>query len=309
VPTITRFGSEGGKDAQGPRGVTWIDIDIADTQEHAWLAAWKEIGDQARTLLLEPVRFSHREHLAEGMFLSLRTMMAGETDDVDHLGDLKLLIGKSRAITVRDGELAAIDELRQFLRSGRSLVTPVDLLGFMISGMTQRLEAVIHDLVMDTDVIEDQLLDSGSVPSAQTMNEMRRRIFRIRRQLSSVRQVISPIATDPALPLDVDDRETLVRASNHVTRYLESLEDCRTRVQMLQDHIEAQRTATMSRSSLNLTIVATVFLPLTFISGLLGMNVAGIPDEHNPWAFWVVTGLLILIALLAWRVLRQRMGD
>jgi zinc transporter len=39
------------------------------------------------------------------------------------------------------------------------------------------------------------------------------------------------------------------------------------------------------------------------------MNVAGIPDEHNPWAFWVVTGLLILIALLAWRVLRQRMGD
>jgi Mg2+ and Co2+ transporter CorA len=105
--------------------------------------------------------------------------------------------------------------------------------------MTQRMEAIIYDLVMDTDDIEDRLLDSGSVPSAQTMHQLRRRIFRIRRQLSSVRQVISPIATDPARPLDADDRETLVRCSNHVTRYMESLEDCRARAQMLQDHIGA----------------------------------------------------------------------
>jgi Mg2+ and Co2+ transporter CorA len=234
VPVITRFGSEEGKDNLEPSEVTWIDVDIADAQERAWLAAWEEIGDQTRTLLLEPVRLSHREHLVDGMFLSLRTMQAGETDDLDNLTDLKLLIGKSRAITVRDGEIAAVDELRQFLRSGRSLVTPVDLLGFMVSGMTKRMEAIVFDLTRDTDAIEDQLLE---------------------------------------------------------------------------DQIQAQRAETMSRSSLNLTIVATVFLPLTFVSGLLGMNVAGIPDEHNPWAFWVVTGSLVIVAFLAWRVLRRRMHD
>jgi Mg2+ and Co2+ transporter CorA len=119
MPTMTRFGTENSQGEQGSDGVTWVDIDISDTRERDWLEAWKEIGDQARSLLLEPVRFAHRENLIDGMFLSLRTMMAGETDDFDHLADLKLLIGKSRAITVRDGELAAVDALRLFSPLGQ----------------------------------------------------------------------------------------------------------------------------------------------------------------------------------------------
>jgi zinc transporter len=110
--------------------------------------------------------------------------------------------------------------------------------------------------------------------------------------VNGTQQVLAPMTTDPALALDADDRETLNRASNHVARYLGSLDECRTRVQMLEDQIEAQRSDTMTRSSLNLTIVATVFLPLTFITGLLGMNVGGIPDEHNPLGFWLVTACL-----------------
>ncbi len=121
--------------------------------------------------------------------------------------------------------------------------------------------------------------------------------------------MLAPIAADPALALDAEDRETLVRSSNHVTRYLETLEACRARIQMSKDQIEAQRAITMTRSSLNLTIAATVFLPLTFISGLLGMNVAGIAEGHNPCAFWVVSLGSILGALLAWLLPRRRLRD
>jgi hypothetical protein len=94
-----------------------------------------------------------------------------------------------------------------------------------------------------------------------------------------------------------------------VARSLDGLDECRTRVQLLVDQIDAQRSETMTRSSLNLTIVATVFLPLTFITGLLGMNVAGILDQHNPFGFWLVTGLSLIVSLLAWVVLRLRMQD
>jgi hypothetical protein len=52
-----------------------------------------------------------------------------------------------------------------------------------------------------------------------------------------------------------------------------------------------------------------VFLPLSFITGLLGMNVGGIPDEHNPLGFWLVTGLSILIAVVAWSWLRRQTYD
>jgi hypothetical protein len=175
--------------------------------------------------------------------------------------------------------------------------------------MTNRMEAVIYDLTQDIDDVEDALLDGNTAPPPQSLSELRRRIFRTRRQVNGTQQVLAPMTTDPALALDADDRETLNRASSHVARYLGSLDECRTRVQMLEDQIEEQRSDTMTRSSLNLSIVATVFLPLSFITGLLGMNVGGIPDEHNPLGFWLVTGLSIIISVVAWRWLRRETYD
>jgi zinc transporter len=309
MPEITRFGPGKGSNNTGGDGVTWFDIDIADDADRQWLMAWQEISEQTRTALLEPVRFSHYKQVPDGTLLSIRTLRPGPTEDLTDLADLKLLIGPIRAITVRSGTVAVVDELRQNLSSDRSLVTAMDLLGFMVSGMTNRMEPVISDLTQDIDDVEDALLDGGSVPHPQTLSEFRRRIFRTRRQVNSTQQVLAPMTTDPALALDADDRETLDRASKHVTRYLDGLDECRTRVEMLEDQIEAQRSETMTRSSFDLTVVATVFLPLTFITGLLGMNVAGIPDQHNPYGFWLVTGLSVIISLLAWILLRRRMQD
>jgi zinc transporter len=179
----------------------------------------------------------------------------------------------------------------------------------MVTGMTNRMEPVISDLTQDIDDVEDAMLDGGLVPPQQTLSEFQRRIVRTRRHVNNTQQVLDPMTTDPTLALDADDRETLVRASLHVTRYLQRLDECRTRVQALGDQIEAQRLEIMTRSSLNLTIVATVFLPLTFITGLLGMNVAGVPDQHNPYGFWLVTGLSVIISMLAWLLLRRQTHD
>ena len=306
MPEITRFGSGKAGDNTCPDGVTWFDINIADNADHEWLMAWQEISEQTRTALLEPVRFSHYEQVPDGTLLSMRTLRPGAEDDLTDLGDLKLLIGPTTAITLRSGKVAAVDQLRQNLSSNKSLVTAVDLLGFMVTGMTNRMEPVISDLTQDIDDVEDAMLDGGLIPPQQTLSEFQRRIVRTRRQVNYTQQVLDPMTTDPTLALDADDRETLVRASKHVTRYLQRLDECRTRVQTLGDQIEAQRSEIMTLSSLNLTIVATVFLPLTFITGLLGMNVAGIPDQHNPYGFWLVTGLSVIISMLAWLLLRRQ---
>jgi len=306
MPEITRFGSAKSAASNGSDGVTWFDINLADSADHEWLMAWREISEHTRTALLEPVRFSHYEQVPDGTLLSMKTLRAIAQDDLTDVGDFKLLIGPAMAITLRSGEVAVVDQLRQNLPSNKSLVTAVDLLGFMATAMTNRMEPVISNLTQDIDDVEDAMLDGGLIPPQQTLSEFQRRIFRTRRQVNYTQQVLEPMTTDPTLALDADDRETLVRASKHVARYLQRLDECRTRVQSLGDQIEAQRSEIMTRSSLNLTIVATVFLPLTFITGLLGMNVAGIPDQHNPYGFWLVTGLSVIVSMLVWLLLRRQ---
>lgn len=309
MPEFTRFGMEEGGDLPDARHLTWTDINLSNAEDRVWLESCDDIDDITRERLLEDVRFSHREHLEEGMLLAVQALSARDSADEEHFVDLKLLLGKSRVISVHSGEVAAVEELRQYLQSGRDLKTPVDLLSFMVAGMTRRMENIIVDISAETDALEDQLLDENSVPSPESVNELRRRILRTRRQLGSVKQVLAPITTDPALALDAEDRATLVKSSEHVTHHLDNLEDCRVRIQMLQDQIAARHSASITRSSLNLTIVATVFLPLTFVTGLLGMNVAGIPDAHNPWAFWAVCIASIVIAIVAWWILHWRMRD
>ncbi|MFP6579754.1 MAG: CorA family divalent cation transporter, partial [Myxococcota bacterium] len=77
------------------------------------------------------------------------------------------------------------------------------------------------------------------------------------------------------------------------------------RANLLQEQIQSLQNERMNRATLRLGVVATVFLPLGFITGLLGINVAGIPGNHNPEAFWQVCGLLLALALVAWGVVAR----
>ena len=61
----------------------------------------------------------------------------------------------------------------------------------------------------------------------------------------------------------------------------------------------------MNAATYRFTWVATVFLPLSFLTGLLGINVAGIPGDHDPLAFWLVCGVLCLITA-AWGIVVGR---
>ncbi len=84
-------------------------------------------------------------------------------------------------------------------------------------------------------------------------------------------------------------------------RYIEDLDSVRERAAVIQDELMNRISERMNRTMYVLTLVASVMLPLGFITGLLGINVAGIPGSEYPWAFLVVcVTLLALILIEVW---------
>jgi zinc transporter len=75
----------------------------------------------------------------------------------------------------------------------------------------------------------------------------------------------------------------------------------------LQGQIRDQMADSMNTATYRFTWVATVFLPLSFFTGLLGINVAGIPGDHNPGAFWMVCVALIAVSVL-WGIVVFRLN-
>jgi zinc transporter len=84
----------------------------------------------------------------------------------------------------------------------------------------------------------------------------------------------------------------------------EELEAVRERAALLHEQLTDLRSEQVDSRSLVIAVFAFIFLPLTFITGLLGMNVEGIPYANEPWAFWGVVAFCLVVGaiVLAWFV-------
>lgn len=290
----------------GFRDVTWVDVDVSDEAGRHWLTSESGLSEDMISQLMHPGRFTRRENLDEGLVVNICAINpAAETEGDDTL-NLVLLLDADRVITVRTSNILALEEVRRRIDAGTGPRTPLELLAFSIVCIKRRLEPLIARLSEDTGELEDGMLEEGDggEPKTEALNALRREVFRVRRYLSPFQTLLRLIVSDPTINTTDEELHALNGAAELVERYLNAVEDCRERALLLHDLVEARASQTMARATYNLTIVATVFLPLTFVTGLLGMNVAGIPEEHAPWGFWVVVGALVVLAIASWAWLR-----
>mgnify|MGYP000032079499 CR=1 FL=1 len=153
--------------------------------------------------------------------------------------------------------------------------------------------------------VRAQLSLSSCFKKFQAFARWRRKLVQIRRMAISLRRYIAPQreafgrllqieATSNNEQLRGRFRETL----DQVTRIVELLDDVRERATLVQEELASRMSQRMERTMYVLTVVASIMLPLGFLTGLLGINVGGIPGTEHPLAFWIVCLLLAVTVAL-----------
>ena len=138
------------------------------------------------------------------------------------------------------------------------------------------------------------------------MTDIRQDIAYLRRFLLPQMTALTRLAAAREPWLSEDNRTEIRQDLDVVTRYVEGLEELRERAMIIQDaarHAAAERSG---RTMYLLSLVAGLFLPLGFVTGLLGVNVGGIPGADKPWAFWALVGGLVGVGVLQWVWFRTR---
>lgn len=92
-----------------------------------------------------------------------------------------------------------------------------------------------------------------------------------------------------------ENREHLVESLDRVTRYVEELQELRERSQILSDELNSAHGRRLNDITYIFSVAATIFLPLSFLTGLMGINVGGMPGVDSGDAFWAFSGLCVLI--------------
>lgn len=274
----------------------WIHLSGDDPGALDWLNSASGIDGVIRdALTADDTRPRCTVH-GDGAIVNLRGINLHEGAEPEDMISLRLWVEARRIVGVWRRPLFAISDLFAAIERGQAPVSPGDLIARLALRLADRMEPTIADLHEQIDDMEDQLDTKGAkAPSRAVLADIRRQAILLRRYIAPQRDALNTLAIEDLDWLTDRDRSRIREAGDKTTRVAEELDSVRERAAIVHDQMLDKRAEEMNRYTLLLSIAASIFLPLTLITGLLGINVGGIPGADHPWAFAIVAGLLVAI--------------
>ncbi len=273
----------------------WLHLDGRESEIRAWLAAQPDIPDVAKSALLAVETRPRSSTVGAGGLINLRALGKTPEDDPDALVSLRFWVEAGRAISVSMRTSRALDPVVDMFL-GAQVRDPGDLLIAFAETISRELDPEIGGLGDALDDIETQLQDGGVFSMRRKVSQLRSEAIGYRRFVLPQRQALEDLATAPIQCLDAEDRLHLREAADRFARMGEELEAVRERAAIVHDELTDLHAEAMDGRSLAISIYALVFLPLTFITGLMGMNVP-LPYADRADAFWWILGACASISL------------
>jgi zinc transporter len=277
----------------GP-GFVWMHIDQGSEQDLAFLRG-KHIPDVAANALVASETRPRCDRVEDGALVNLRGPGEVDTDDSDRLVSIRLWARQGRVSSVTRRPLAATKHVVEQMEAGR-ILDPGDLVAAFARAISKQLDPQVAAL-------GDELDDCESDLEPHQVYRLRTTIARIRSEAIAFRRFVAPDrdALQTLAHLDFDwiaeeDRLHIREAADRFARMTEELEAVRERAALLHEQLTDMRGEQMEVRSLVLSIVALIFLPLTFITGAMGMNVP-VPGQDSPHAFNIIMGICALISV------------
>lgn len=287
-------------------GVVWAHLRRDSAAAANWLAAERVPRLVRQALTAEETR-PRCTPLEGGLLLILRGVNLNPDADPEDMVSIRLWTDGKRILTVWLRRLLAVGDLDQMLAEGRGPKDLGEFLTMLSDRLVARMEPVIAEIDDRIDALEDEIIERHDPALRERLAAVRRQAIVLRRYFAPQREALLRLATDPdAAPwLEARDRHLLREIADRITRYVEDLDAGRERASVVHDQLANHLSDELNRGMYVLSVIAAVFLPLGFLTGLLGINVGGLPGVETPWAFAVVCLILAVLAALEIWLLRH----
>lgn len=288
-------------------GVLWINLDYEGATAQSWLAMRSGVDPVIREALLDPDPRPRVLPIGDALLMIVRAINLNAGAQPEDMVSLRCWIEPGRIITMRHRPVRVARTIAADLALGKG---PRNAGDFVADAVTRTIEPVIACVdSIDDEVahLEVEVLNSHGTDLRARLADLRRRVIALRRFIAPQRDALTRLAVATLPWLDDHDRARLREAADRQTRTVEELDAARDRAAVTHEEM-ASRVGELTNTRLYvLSIMTAIFLPLGFITGLLGVNVGGVPGQHLSWGFWLLCGLFaIAIAIQIWLFRRWR---
>ncbi len=283
------------KSEQGPM---WLHFDYTKPEAAEWISNKSGLDEVSASALLTEESRPRATLVGGGMLVALRGVNLNPGSDPEDMVAVRVWLDDKRIISTRKRKLLSETDIVKSFEEKQGPRTTGEFIVDLSERLISRMESTIEDIEDRVDDMEEEVITSENHALRTRLSAIRREAIMLRRYLAPQREAMIKLQAENLPWLSDSDKLHLRETTDRVIRYIEDLDSVRDRAAVTQEELVNRLSEQMNTRMYVLSIVAAVFLPLGFLTGLLGINVGGIPGAENKFAFFVFILMLALVVIL-----------
>jgi len=289
-------------------GILWLHLDYSLDSTRHWLEQDSGLPELAIDALLAENTRPRAAILDEYLLLALRGVNTNPGADPEDMVSIRLCVGARLVVSTRKRRLMSVSKLLQQFEQSEGPRSSAELIIRLSELLVERMGTTVEELEEQLSDLELDLLTQPGSEMRQAVRNLRRQTVTLRRYFAPQRDAFNQMLSERLSWLTTEMKLELREISDQLLRHIEDLDIIRERAAMAQEELASQQGEQLNLRMYVLSIISAVFLPLGFLTGLLGINVGGIPGAENDYAFLIfllmlsllVGGLLLLFRRWRW---------
>jgi zinc transporter len=273
----------------------WLHLNYTQRQSAEWLQNTPLIPDSVRDALAGDSMRPRVTRLGDGFMIVLRSVNHNADSRPDQLVAMRVFINDKLIVSTRRRKVYAIDAVLTDLQNGNGPIDGGSWLVDVCDALTDHASEFIeemHDKIIE---LEDALMNQ-EVPARGDLALLRKQLIVMRRYMAPQRDVYARLAIEKMAWMNDDDRRRMQEVADRLGRGLDDLNAGVARTSILADEVASILAESMNRRTYTMSLMAMIFLPATFLTGLFGVNLGGIPGGN--WALGFTAFCVLLLAMV-----------
>jgi len=282
--------------------VTWLNIDGVHQPEII-----EQVGKNfgMHPLVLEDIANTGQrpkmEDFDEYIFVVLRMLRFDEKENETKTEQISVVLGRDFVVSFQEMEGDVFDAIRERLRNNKGRIRKLgaDYLAYsLIDAVVDNYFMILENLGETIEDIEDKLVTNPTSETLRTIHDLKREMVFLRKSVWPLREVINRLERSESPLINKSTFVYLRDVYDHTIQVIDAVETFRDMLSGMLDIYLSSVSNRMNEVMKVLTVIATIFIPLTFVAGIYGMNFRYMPELEQVWSYPAVLTLMLIVALL-----------
>jgi zinc transporter len=279
-------------------GLAWVHLDLNNRNIKHWLETQLPyldhliidalVADETRPRIIE----------FETGFLLIMRSVAFDNKLEDEMVSIRIWIDKLRIISIEKKSAKSIYDLKENLDQGKKIKDSNEFLYNLIYNILSSTSALIYSFTDELDKIEGNLIKTHDIKYREQITQIRTKSAIYKRYLIPQKEVIKKLQTSDQLWISKWAKRHFQENYDTLNRIIEEIEEAKERSQILHDELSNSLSEKLNKIIYKLSIITSIFMPLTFFTGIFGMNIKGLPGIDNPDAFNLSIATMLAIFMM-----------